>query len=711
MENRRLFTFLMTSLLFMILWSQFLQPKFFPEKKKPKAADQQVVDAAKAEPEQAIAAEASDPANPDAPADSIGLAQPEADLTIPDYPSQEFTLGSIDPESGYALAVDLTSAGAAIESVRLTSPQFRDLKDETLQARIVGNNPTPDRTFTTAFTVIDKQLEKAGQTLETANWKLSDTDENEKGSSATFEYEAPDKSLRIRKTYTLPKLNLTGKELEKAWREDASFYTLQVAIEMTNLSDTPKSVEYEMQGPVGVLLENLEHTSKYRDIHIEFIDGTKGATTAAGTVQGYADEIETETGHRLSKKELFDGLRKDEKWTSAFRYAGVDVQFFAALVAPLDDRPDDVRSGSATKWIERTFPVLIWADPIEPRKSDVSIRMESNTVVLKPKGDGDAVTHKFAFFVGPKRRELLDPAPMAAGQVLNYGWFGFVARGMHYLLDTFYTFGLPYFLAIISLTVLVRGCMFPISRKQAISAARMKELQPRLTELKAKYADDREKLAKAQMELWRKHKINPIGGCLPLFLQMPIFIGLYTALNSAVDLRLQKLLWINNLAAPDALFRLPFSLPYLGYDFSLLPLFTVGLFLTQQKMFMPPATDEQQAAQYKMMNMMTLFMGALFWHQPSGLCIYFIASSLWSIAERMLLGKGSMTQKSGASVEVIEPESNAKPAAKLKASQVAKPLEGRKLPGFLRKLLDSAQNARDQAEQQREKETRKGKKR
>lgn len=130
MENRRLFTFLMTSLLFMILWSQFLQPKFFPEKKKPKAADQQVVDAAKGEPEQAIAAEASDPANPDAPADSIGLAQPEADLTIPDYPSQEFTLGSIDPESGYALAVDLTSAGAAIESVRLTSPQFRDLKDE-----------------------------------------------------------------------------------------------------------------------------------------------------------------------------------------------------------------------------------------------------------------------------------------------------------------------------------------------------------------------------------------------------------------------------------------------------------------------------------------------------------------------------------------------------------------------------------------------------
>ncbi len=322
------------------------------------------------------------------------------------------------------------------------------------------------------------------------------------------------------------------------------------------------------------------------------------------------------------------------------------------LIAPLDDRPDEVRSNSATKWIERTFPVLIWADPVEPRKSDISIRMASNPVELNPKGDGDSVTHKFAFFVGPKRSELLDQAPMSAGQVLNYGMFGFVARGMHYLLGTFYTFGMPYFLAIISLTVLVRGCMFPISRKQAISAARMKELQPKLTELKAKYADDREKLAKAQMELWRKHKINPIGGCLPLFLQMPIFIGLYTALNSAVDLRLQKLLWIDNLAAPDALFRLPFSLPYLGFDFSLLPLCTVGLFLTQQKMFMPPATDEQQEAQYKMMNMMTLFMGAMFWHQPAGLCIYFIASSLWSIAERKLLGTGSMTTVNSGSPEL-----------------------------------------------------------
>jgi YidC/Oxa1 family membrane protein insertase len=709
MENRRLFTFLMTSLLFLILWNTVIGPKFFPpEKKKAKVADPQVVDAGGADPQKLIDAEASDP---ESPAESIDSPDSTKELVIPQYPNQEFTLGSVDPESGYALSVKLTSAGAAIESVQLTSPQFMDLKDHDQHARIVGNNPTPDRTFSTAFAQIDKQLEKAGQTLETTNWSLISTGEDQSSATAVFEYEAPDKTLRVRKIYTLPKLSLTGEELKTAWQEDASFYTLQVAIEMTNLSDKTQKVEYEMQGPVGVLLENEEHTSKYRDIHIEFMGDTKGATTAASAVTKYVETFETEAGRPLSQTDQFNLLREEKEWTSAFRYTGVDVQFFAALIAPLDDRPDEVRSNFDTKWIERTFPVLIWKDPAEPRKSDISIRMASNPVELKPRGDGDSVTHKFAFFVGPKRSELLDQAPMSAGQVLNYGMFGFVARGMHFMLSMFYGLGMPYFLAIISLTVLVRGCMFPISRKQAISAARMKELQPKLTELKAKYADDKEKMAKAQMELWRKHNINPIGGCLPLFLQMPIFIGLYTALNSAVDLRLQKFLWISNLAAPDALFRLPFSLPYLGFDFSLLPLCTVGLFLTQQKMFMPPATDEQQEAQYKMMNMMTLFMGAMFWHQPAGLCIYFIASSLWSIAERKLLGTGAVVPASGASVEVIEPDSNSKPTAKSKGSSNSAPAEGRKVPGFLQKLLDSAQNAREQAEQQREKGNRKGKKR
>ncbi len=190
---------------------------------------------------------------------------------------------------------------------------------------------------------------------------------------------------------------------------------------------------------------------------------------------------------------------------------GIDVQFFAALIAPLDDRPEEKRL--ADKRIDRTYPVLIQPNARDARFSDISFRIASRPVELKEKDS--SVSHKYAFFVGPKRKELLDPEPLAAARVLDYGdWFGLIARGMHRVLDVFHQLGLPYVLAIISLTVLVRGLMFPLSRKQAISAAKMKDLQPKLAELKARYGDDKEKLARAQMELWRRHKINPLGRVL-----------------------------------------------------------------------------------------------------------------------------------------------------------------------------------------------------
>ena len=184
------------------------------------------------------------------------------------------------------------------------------------------------------------------------------------------------------------------------------------------------------------------------------------------------------------------------------------------------------------------------------------------------------------------------------------------------LLNFFHGLGLPYGIAIICLTICVRACMFPLSLRQTAQAQRMKEMQPRIEELKKKYGSDKEKFAMAQMQLWREHKINPLSGCLPLFVQLPIFTGLWMALNSSVDLRLAPFLYFNNLAAPDALFHLPFAVPFLGWtDFNLLPFITVALFVVQQKMFMPPPTDEQQAMQYKMMNVMTIVMGVMFYQR------------------------------------------------------------------------------------------------
>jgi YidC/Oxa1 family membrane protein insertase len=209
-------------------------------------------------------------------------------------------------------------------------------------------------------------------------------------------------------------------------------------------------------------------------------------------------------------------------------------------------------------------------------------------------------------------------------------------------------------LAIILLTVVVRLCMFPLSLKQTHSAQKMQQLQPEMKKLQEKFKKDPEGRMRAQQELFRKHNVNPLGGCLPMFIQLPIFIGLYRALQIDVELRGAALLshsvrWCSNLAAPDMLFDWSWFMPEfisrgvgffgLGPYFNLLPILTIGLFIAQQKMFMPPPADEQAAMQQKMMNFMMIFMGLLFFKVAAGLCIYFIASSLWGMAERKFLPK------------------------------------------------------------------------
>ncbi len=157
-------------------------------------------------------------------------------------------------------------------------------------------------------------------------------------------------------------------------------------------------------------------------------------------------------------------------------------------------------------------------------------------------------------------------------------------------------------------------------------------------------------------ELWRKHNHNPMAGCLPALLQIPVFLGLYRALWIDISLRQAPLFgdaihWCSNLAAPDMLWYwkdsplIPtFLTAYRGFlslgpYFNLLPFFTIALFILQQQMFMPPASDDQTRSQQKMMKYMVVFIGYLYYTVPSGLCLYIIVSSAWGIAERKLLPK------------------------------------------------------------------------
>ena len=170
-------------------------------------------------------------------------------------------------------------------------------------------------------------------------------------------------------------------------------------------------------------------------------------------------------------------------------------------------------------------------------------------------------------------------------------------------------------------------------------AQRSQELQPYLKQIQEKYKDDKEKQTKETFAVCKKHGVNPVSGCVPALIQLPIFVGLWQALNTSVELRHASFLWINDLAAPDMLFRFPVEIYLFGRCDNLLPIVVVGLMLFIPSFFAPPPTTPEAEMQQKTMKYMMVFMAFMFYKVPSGLGIYFITSSLWSIGERLLLAQ------------------------------------------------------------------------
>lgn len=648
-QQRRLLVFGLVSFLTFYGWL-FIGPKFFPDLFPKPQADVAEVDGVDPVPADDAASEngaetssnnaeesggKSTPAvaaagDSDLPTDATP-AEPETPK-LPDFPSQTVVLGSPDVASGYVLQVQLTSVGASVQSATLTDSRYPVAENpEKLeprpQLRVVGNNLTRNEvikplTKDRAALTVDLDIESVDAafkeqdlraSLRTLNWELleteKDVDNSDIVSGATFRIVSPDGSLEVRKIFQLqrvPSDKLNEPDIRQIY---GRAYQLDVSVQLRNISKKTIAAQYALQGPVGLPLEDVENARKYRDIKVGFLDETGAVSAELLTASALVKDVQKE---------------RVEEWTRPIQYAGVDVQFFAALIVPTGDQV--ARQSFAT-----ITPTVVTVDA-ESERSDISLELKSPEFEIPADG---LVQHDFQMFLGPKSQELL--VPFNADTIIDYGWFGSISKFMVILLRTFHGWGIHYGLAIVMLTILVRGMMFPISRKQAVSSKKMKDLQPQLTAIREKHKDDKQKLAQAQMDLYREADFNPFAGCLPVFLQLPIFISLYQALNNWVDLRMASFLWIDNLAAPDALFEMGFSLPFLGSDFNLLPLITIVLFYAQQKMFMPPPTTDEMAMQQKMMNFMMIFMGFLFYRVPAGLCVYFIASSAWGMSERKLL--------------------------------------------------------------------------
>ena len=291
------------------------------------------------------------------------------------------------------------------------------------------------------------------------------------------------------------------------------------------------------------------------------------------------------------------------------KFVGLRDQYFCAIVEPIN--------GVANGYIKK----------ITPQESEVGLLM--GEVSLKP---GEQIGHSYRVYLGPQELKVINNVNPEWTAIIYFGTFDFIAQLLLQLLGFFYNLVHNWGLAIIILSIAVYFLLFPLSIKQMRSMKEMQLLQPKIEALRKELKDNPQRLNKEIMELYKEHKVNPLGGCLPLLLQMPIFFALYQALIRSVALRGAHFLWIKDLSSPDQAFVFKNSIPFLGNQVNILPiLMAIGMFV-QQKISMAKATGEAAQQQKMMSIIMPIMFGVIFYQMPSGLVLY------WFINSMLMLG-------------------------------------------------------------------------
>lgn len=242
---------------------------------------------------------------------------------------------------------------------------------------------------------------------------------------------------------------------------------------------------------------------------------------------------------------------------------------------------------------------------------------------------------KMGLYFGPKEIDRLKASGHNLEKAINFGWFDPIAKPLLYVLKFFYGYIHNYGWAIILLTIIIKIAFWPLAHKSAQSMKTMQKLQPKLKKLKEKYADDKERMNKELMQLYKTYKVNPMSGCLPMVLQIPVFFALYKVLLQAIELRHAPFLfWINDLSAPDRLMIPGLEIPYLGG----IPVLTLlmGASMYFQQKLSPSSLDPTQA---KMMQFLPVVFTFMFINFPSGLVLYWLVNNVLSIIQQYHVNK------------------------------------------------------------------------
>ena len=245
---------------------------------------------------------------------------------------------------------------------------------------------------------------------------------------------------------------------------------------------------------------------------------------------------------------------------------------------------------------------------------------------------------KFQVYFGPKSITILKTMGHRLEKVVDFGWFDPIARPCLWVMNWLYHYIPNYGVAIILLTIFIKILLWPLGNKSYKSMSQMKKMQPLMADIRERYKDDKQKMNIELMSLYKTYKVNPLGGCLPMIAQMPVFFAFYRMLYQAVELRHAPFMgWINDLSAPDRLFNFGVHIPFMHPPYGI-PVLTIIMGATQliQQKMQPPAGDPAQA---KMMMLMPIFFTVIFVNFPSGLVLYWLVNNILNILQQYYVNK------------------------------------------------------------------------
>ncbi len=541
-------------------------------------------------------------ATPAAPAATE--ATPAATITTPVAPAPSVerkviaTLTSKDSQGKPVARYNFSNIGGAISGVEMLGQVINSTREE-LKGTDVSLNANPD----------------AG--IGTLMFGLSN-DRAPQFDQAVYEYRADLSSdnhvtllgrvgnLIIRKVYSLKPLTNGEDTIE------GNAYVLNLKVDVQNASEQILNAQ-DWGLYAGGMGQISKDESSYYTYYVHLEDGSFEKNGASDFRPWLGKE----------KQRSYDKGLENLEW------AGVMNQYYASIV-----KPDKASGNNALYAAPAQFPMQVSGD-----KTDcVEVALGMPDFFLNGKTDammGGQKSFSFDIFTGPKLNLMLDEMTddfRMIDRVMDYGMFTIIAYPMNWLVNLYYGWLGNWGWAIIAMTITIRLLIWPLYRKSYTSMKRMSLLQPQMQALKEKYPNDQQKVQMEMMKLYRDYGISPMGGCLPMLLQMPIFFSFFYVLQTAAEFRGEGFIgWVTDLSQMDTVF----SFPFMGYEVpvNILPILMAVSTIVQ--MHMTPATGD--AAQVRIMRWMPLMFFLFCYTYPSALGLYWTTSNLISILQTLII--------------------------------------------------------------------------